>query len=157
MVNNGENILVEFDYQNISVIDPNKVIDEEGRPKERLIDHENLVFYANLECSVLPRTKLALGVSLNESVKTISVGKINFLNPGFKKFLDNGWSDELTGKGSLEGKGVNQPTQTAVKNTNKSDDYYITQNLSSNGNPLMPFVGHIPDILEQLYRLLLKY
>jgi hypothetical protein len=33
MVNNGENILVEFDYQNISVIDPNKVIDEEGRPK----------------------------------------------------------------------------------------------------------------------------
>ena len=89
MVNNGENILVEFDYQNISVIDPNKVIDEEGRPKERLIDHENLVFYANLECSVLPRTKLALGVSLNESVKTISVGKINFLNPGFKKFLDN--------------------------------------------------------------------
>ena len=80
MVNNGENILVEFDYQNISVIDPNKIIDEEGRPKERLIDHENLVFYANLECSVLPRTKLALGVSLNESVKTISVGKINFLN-----------------------------------------------------------------------------
>ena len=64
MVGKSENILVEFDYNNITIIDPNKVIDEQGKPKERLIDHENLVFYANLECSVLPRTKLALGVSL---------------------------------------------------------------------------------------------
>ena len=117
MVNNGENILVEFDYQNISVIDPNKVIDEEGRPKERLIDHENLVFYANLECSVLPRTKLALGVPLSESVRTISVGKINFLNPGNKTFMDNRYTDEITGKGSLQGQGVNQPKLNSVANT----------------------------------------
>ncbi len=135
MVNNGENILVEFDYQNISVIDPNKVIDEEGRPKERLIDHENLVFYANLECSVLPRTKLALGVSLTESVKTISVGKINFLNPGFKKFLDNNWSDELTGKNTLTGQGVNQPRQSVSSNPDKPDDFYFSQSLVSNGVP----------------------
>ena len=135
MVNNGENILVEFDYQNISVIDPNKIIDEEGRPKERLIDHENLVFYANLECSVLPRTKLALGVSLNESVKTISVGKINFLNPGFKKFLDNGWSDEITGKNTLTGKGVNQPKKSVSVNPDNSADFYYSQSLISNGVP----------------------
>ena len=80
MVNNGENILVEFDYQNISVIDPNKIIDSTGKAKERLINQEDLVYYANLECSVLPRTKLALGVPLEDSVRTISVGKINFLN-----------------------------------------------------------------------------
>ena len=135
MVNNGENILVEFDYQNISVIDPNKVIDEQGKPKERLIDHENLVFYANLECSVLPRTKLALGVSLNESVKTISVGKINFLNPGFKKFIDNGWTDELTGKNTLEGKGVNQQKISVTQNPNNSNDYYYSQSTISNGTP----------------------
>ena len=135
MVNNGENILVEFDYQNISVIDPNKVIDEQGKPKERLIDHENLVFYANLECSVLPRTKLALGVSLNESVKTISVGKINFLNPGFKKFIDNGWTDELTGKNTLEGNGVNQQRKSISKNPDKSNEYYYSQSTISNGTP----------------------
>jgi hypothetical protein len=135
MVNNGENILVEFDYQNISVIDPNKVIDEEGRPKERLIDHENLVFYANLECTVLPRTKLALGVPLNESVKTISVGRINFLNPGFKKFLDNGWSDELTGKNTLKGEGVNQPRKSVSVSPDKPDDFYFSQSLVSNGVP----------------------
>ena len=88
MVDNGENILVESDYQNISVIDPNKIIDENGNAKERLINQENLVFYANLECSVLQRTKLALGVPLEDSVRTISVGKINFLNPGGNKFLN---------------------------------------------------------------------
>jgi len=70
MVNNSENILVEFDYQNISVIDPNKVIAEDGTVKERLINQEDLVFYANLECSVTPRTKLALGVPQNNQIQT---------------------------------------------------------------------------------------
>lgn len=135
MVDNQENILVELDYDNISLIDPNKVIDLEGNVSDRLVKQEDLVMYANLECNVLPRTKLAVGSSMNDSQRTISVGKINFLNPGNKTFFDTAWSDELTGKDTLQGKGVNQPTQTAVKNTNKSDDYYITQNLSSNGNP----------------------
>jgi hypothetical protein len=133
MEDNSENILVEFDYQNISVIDPNKVIDADGKIKDRLIRHEDLVMYANLECAVLPRTKLAVGVPANEAVRTISVGKINFLNPGFKQFLDSNWSDELTGKGAIEGKGVNQPRITVTQNPNLSDDYYINQTLYSNG------------------------
>ena len=135
MVDSQENILVELDYDNISLIDPNKVIDLEGNVKDRLVKQEDLVMYANLECNVLPRTKLAVGTSMNDSQRTISVGKINFLNPGNKTFLDTAWSDELTGKGTLEGKGVNQPKQTSVQNPNKSDDYYITQNLYSNGTP----------------------
>jgi hypothetical protein len=135
MVDNQENILVELDYDNISLIDPNKVIDEEGNVKDRLVRQEDLVMYANLECNVLPRTKLAVGTAMNDSQRTISVGKINFLNPGDKTFLNTAWADELTGKDTLEGKGVNQPKQTAVKNPNKSDDYYITQNLNSNGTP----------------------
>ena len=57
MVDKPENILVDFDYNNIIVVDPNKVVDEEGRAKERLIRMENLVYYANLECKVVPRTK----------------------------------------------------------------------------------------------------
>ena len=135
MADNGENILVEFDYDNITLIDPNKLVDEQGNVKDRLVKQEDLVYYANLECNVLPRTKLAVGTAMNDSQRTISVGKINFLNPGFRTFLDDNWADELTGKDTLQGKGVNQPNQTAVKNPNKSDDYYITQNLLSNGTP----------------------
>ena len=135
MVNNSENILVEFDYQNISVIDPNKVITTDGQVKERLINHEDLVYYANLECTVTPRTKLAIGVPQDQSIQTVSVGKINFLNPGFKKFLDTNWSDELTGKGTLQGKGVNQPKITVTNNPDVSGDYYISQALMSNGTP----------------------
>ena len=135
MVDNSENILVEFDYQNISVIDPNKVIDQDGNVKERLIKQENLVMYANLECSVLPRTKLAVGVPQSEAIKTISVGKINFLNPGFKEFLDTGWSDEITGKDTIKGMGVNQPAINITKNPDLSDDFYISQVLKSNGEP----------------------
>ena len=48
MVDKNENVLVEFDYQNIVLVDPNKVIDSEGNVKERLLKHENLVYYANL-------------------------------------------------------------------------------------------------------------
>jgi hypothetical protein len=135
MVDNGENILVEFDYDNISLIDPNKVIDQDGKVKDRLVKQENLVMYANLECSVVPRTKLAIGAPLNDNVRTISVGKINFLNPGFKTFMNNNWTDEITGKGAIKGEGVNQPKLNAVKSPKKSDDYYISQSLSSNGTP----------------------
>ena len=135
MADKGENILVEFDYDNITLIDPNKIIDNEGNVSDRLVKHENLVFYANLECNVLPRTKLALGSALNDSVRTVSVGKINFLNPGNKSFLDNRYTDEITGKGSVQGQGVNQPKLTAVQNPNKSDDFYLTQNTYSNGTP----------------------
>lgn len=135
MVGKQENILVELDYDNINLIDPNKVIDEEGNVSDRLVKQEDLVMYANLECNVLPRTKLAVGSAMNDSQRTISVGKINFLNPGHKTFLGTAWSDELTGKDTLTGKGVNQPNLTAVKNPNKSDDYYIKQNLYSNGTP----------------------
>jgi hypothetical protein len=52
MVDKQENILVEFDYNNIIVIDPNKIIDENGNAKPRLVQHENLVMYANLECNL---------------------------------------------------------------------------------------------------------
>jgi hypothetical protein len=135
MVDNGENILVELDYDNISIIDPNKVIDSEGKPQERFVKQENLVYYANLECNVLPRTKLALGTALNDSIRTVSVAKINFLSPGNKTFLDNAYTDEITGKGTIKGEGVNQPKLNAVSNPNKPNDYYITQSLYSNGNP----------------------
>jgi hypothetical protein len=135
MVDKQENILVEFDYNNIIIIDPNKIIDENGKAKQRLVQHENLVMYANLECDVLPRTKLAVGVAPNDAIETISVARINFLKPGGKTFLDTSWTDEITGKGTVTGEGVNQPKQTSIKNPNKDNDFYIRQTIQSGGKP----------------------
>lgn len=133
MVDKTENILVEFDYNNITIIDPNKVIDENGKAKERLVRQEDLVMYANLECKVLPRTKLAVGSANNDAIQTISIASINFLKPGGKEFLDNSWTDELTGKDTIKGEGVNQPNLKSVKNPNRDNDFYIRQTISSNG------------------------
>ena len=135
MVDKSENILVEFDYNNITIIDPNKVVDKDNKVKERYVNQEDLVMYANLECNILPRTKLAIGTANNDAIRTVSIAKINFLNPGNKGKLDNSYTDELTGKGTLQGKGVNQNKLNSVQNPNNSDDYYITQTMMSEGKP----------------------
>lgn len=137
MVDNNENIFVEFDYNNITLVDPNKVVDSEGKIKDRLVNHENLVMYANLECNLLPRTKLALGVSNDDRNQTITVGSINFLKQGDKTKLDNSYTDELTGKGSLKGQGVNQVKQkfnlTPNETAKNDESYYVRQTLLSDG------------------------
>jgi hypothetical protein len=133
MVDNSENILVEFDYNNITIIDPNKVIDADGKVKERYVHQEDLVMYANLECKVLPRTKLAIGAANNNNINTISIASINFIKPNDKTTLDNSYTDELTGKDTLVGKGVNQIKQTAIRKDDKSKDFYIRQSVLSNG------------------------
>jgi hypothetical protein len=130
----NENILVDFDYQNIIIIDPNKIIDNDGNVKERAVKHENLVMYANLECKVLPRTKLIIGTTPDTTdLQNLSIASINFLNPGNKKFLDNSYTDQITGKGALQGQGVNQPNQTAVKNPKNSNEFYLNQTFLSEG------------------------
>jgi len=135
MVGKTENILVEFDYNNITIIDPNKVVDSDNKVKDRYVKQEDLVMYANLECSVLPRTKLALGTANNDSIRTISIAKINFLKPGDKPYLDNSYTDEITGKGAIRGEGVNQPKFNSVVNPNNSDDFYLKQTINSGGKP----------------------
>ncbi len=134
MVDKSENILVEFDYNNISIIDPNKVIDSDGKVQERYVKQENLVMYANLECKALPRTKLALGVANNDQVQTVSIASINFLKPGDKTFLDNSYTDELTGKDSIIGKAVNQPNLESIPQApKKGEDWFIRQTINSGG------------------------
>ena len=63
MVDNDDNVYVELDYDNIVLVDPNKVISSDGVVSERLVKHENLVMYANLEASLIPRTRLNLSIS----------------------------------------------------------------------------------------------
>ena len=122
---NSGNILVDFDYNNIIVVDPNKTIDSFGKISERLIDHENLVMYANLEAEVVPRTKLSVGGSPEDRIRTISVAKINFLKPTKNTYLGTGYYDELTGQNSTKYEAVNQPKQTTANPGNGEKSYKI--------------------------------
>lgn len=113
---NRQKIYVETDYQNIVVVDPNKVVDNDDNVHERLINHEELVKYVNLEAKVIPRTKLVVGDNFDDSVQNIRIGtmssddqrKINFMFPEGKDGYDTSWTDELTGLDALQGKGLNQ-------------------------------------------------
>ena len=108
MVGNNENIYVDFDCDNITLIDPNKVVDSQGKVKERYVKQENLVMYANLECQLIPRTKLIIGATGQNQGEVISVASVNFLKPGGKEKMDNAYTDEITGKESVQGRATNQ-------------------------------------------------
>ena len=121
---NSGRIYVEFDYNNLIVVDPNKTEDSLGNIKERLIDHENLVMYANLEADVLPRTKLAVGISPEDSgINTVSVAKMNFLKPSKNNYLGTGYYDELTGQNSTKFDGSNQPAELGQQSSAGSKPY----------------------------------
>ncbi len=136
-INTGDNILVEFAENNILLVDPNKVF-EKGRPQERLVNHENLSIYANLQARVIPRSKLISGVGLNsdtpESFVDVFEGEINFLKPSGKDYFTTDWTDTQTGKGfRTPGGPLNQKTfvnsidangnsLTREKITNKTDN-----------------------------------
>ena len=114
----NENIFVEFDYQNIIVVDPNKTVDLDGKAKERLINHEDLVMYANLECSLIPRTKLVLGQGQNE-VQTLPLAKINFLKPGGNERLNNEYTELFTATAKTEDEnGVVETSLLGITNIN---------------------------------------
>ena len=128
------NILVEFDYNNIIVVDPNKTIDAFGNIRERLVDHESLVMYANLEAEVIPRTKLAVGITPsnnNDNIRTVSVASMNFLRPTEGTALTTGYYDELTGKNAKNMLGQNQIKQELIEP--KGDTPYQKTYIASPG------------------------
>ena len=129
---NSGNILVEFDYNNIIVVDPNKTIDAQGNIQERLVDHENLVMFVNLEAEVLPRTKLAVGGSPQNEARTVSISKINFLAPNKDQYLTTSYYDELTGRNTTQGNGANQKTEV-LQNAPNNKQAYVKAGVISNG------------------------
>jgi hypothetical protein len=128
---NSGNILVEFDYNNIILVDPNKTIDSKGKVSERLVDHENLVMYANLEAELLPRTKLAVGTTSSD-IEIVSIAKINFLKPNKGDSFTTQYYDEITGKDSVVGKGINQ-TNVEYVPPSKGEKSYEKRTITSNG------------------------
>lgn len=106
------NIYVDFDVQNFIVVDPNKIVDNQGKIKERSVAQENLVMYANLETKLLPRTKLAVGQTIQDQISTVSIAEINFMKPGGQKYLTNDYTNEITGLGVLN-KGSNNKSSAS--------------------------------------------
>jgi hypothetical protein len=149
MAGNFDNktVFVETDYNNIILIDPNKLsvrktINNPDGYEDRLVDHEDLVMYANLETKIIPRTKLANGQSfdiINTTIASFANGDenldLNFLKPKNKTAFDSSWTDELTGKDTRKGKGVNQKIEYSVTQNgkpqirNRIDKYEDTQTL----------------------------
>ena len=114
------NIYVDFDVQNLIIVDPNKLQDNDGKIRERLVDQENLVMYANLETKLLPRTKLAVGTSPQDAIETINIAEINFLKPAGQKYLTNEYTNEMTGEGIFNKGGNNQSSASFnPQNSNK--------------------------------------
>ena len=121
---NQKSIYIETDYDNIILIDPNKIVVDRV-VKDRLVNHEELVFYANLETRTVPRTKLAVGLDLESEIVNTTIaslnGKngssdINFLQPKGKTAYDTSWTNQLTGSGARDGSGANQIRETEIEN-----------------------------------------
>lgn len=119
----NKKIFIETEYNNIIVVNPNEITDNLGRRQPRLVDHENLVYYANLETFIIPRTKFTIGQSFTDvqstPIATLFQGdedlKINFLKPKGKRAFDSSWTDQLTGKNSTNFEGINQNTERVVE------------------------------------------
>ena len=69
-------IFVETEYDNIVLVNPNEIYDPQGNPAPRLVDHEDLVYYANLETFIVPRTKLAIGDDFDNPVNNTSIASL---------------------------------------------------------------------------------
>jgi len=118
-----ENILVEFAEQNVVLVDPNKILDGNGEPQERLVKHENLTMYVNLQARVVPRSKVISGAGVEtEALVDIFEGDINFMKPGGKDYLTSDWTDTMTGGGDENGP-FNQKVNTATRDPLTGKDY----------------------------------
>ena len=82
---------------NLVVVDPNKVMGSNGKIVDRLVNHEDLVMYANLTAKIYPRSKIIAGAAAGDEIKVdLFDGELNFLKPGGKKNLDSDWTEGFT-------------------------------------------------------------
>ena len=94
---NTGNIYTNAVGNNLVVVDPNKVV-VNGQIKDRLVDHEDMVMYANLTATIYPRSKVISG-SQNQGdriVVDIFDGELNFLKPKNTDFLNSDWTQAFT-------------------------------------------------------------
>ena len=88
----SEVIYLENEFDNIALINPNKVLNADGFPEDRNIKQEDLVIYANLECNLQPRSRLLSGNDV-QSLETIAIATVNFLKPNGQDYLSTRWTE----------------------------------------------------------------
>ena len=95
---NSGDILTYQVGNNVMIVDPNFVIDPAtSRVAERLVNHEDLVMYANLTAKISPRSKVIVGQGNDSEVDVeIFKGTLNFLKPEGKDSMDSEWTDAFT-------------------------------------------------------------
>ena len=94
---NTGNIYTNAVGNNLVVVDPNKIV-VDGVIKDRLVDHEDMVMYANLVATIYPRSKVISG-SQNQGDRIlvdIFDGELNFLKPKNSDFLNSDWTEAFT-------------------------------------------------------------
>jgi hypothetical protein len=96
-ISQNENILVVVDQQNVVHVDPNTVLDQDGQLQSRLVDHENLVMYVNLEADLVPRSVL-YSESEKSTLTSLASGTFNMMrNQGdkdeFQNNFDTNWTE----------------------------------------------------------------
>ena len=95
-LNQNENILVVVDQQNIVHVDPNTIIDQNGQLQSRLVDHENLVMYVNLEADLVPRS-IFYSDSEKNTLTSLASGTFNMMrNQGDKNEFENNFDTNWT-------------------------------------------------------------
>ena len=94
---NSGNILTTQIGGNVVLIDPNKIVTPDGQVKDRLVEQEDFVMYANLTAKIFPRSKLLVGAAAGDEIKVeIAGGDLNFLKPEGKSSLDSDWTEAFT-------------------------------------------------------------
>lgn len=111
---NSENILVKVNQNNLVYIDPNSVVSD-GIIEPRSTNHENLVYYINLEADLVPRTTLNSNNAGGGQLTSISKGTLNLLQNKDGEYLDTKWTDVYTEQPTKdpEKEGVYEPNHDA--------------------------------------------
>lgn len=92
---NSENILVKVNQNNLVYIDPNSV-ESNGVIEPRGTNHENLVYYINLEADLVPRTTLNSNNAGGGNLTSIAKGTLNLLQNKDGEYLDTRWTELYT-------------------------------------------------------------
>jgi hypothetical protein len=88
----SNNIFVEKNFDNIFIVNPNRILNQYGNPEDRYVKHEELIYYVNLECDLKPRSRLIDGDDKGTTLTQIAIGKVNFLKPNDQDYLTTNWT-----------------------------------------------------------------
>ena len=107
---NSGNILTTQIGGNVVSIDPNKIVGSDGVVKDRLVNQEDFVMYANLTAKIFPRSKLLVGAAAGDEISVeIADGELNFLKPKGQNAFNSDWTEAFTNPD------VNQKIKTTTK------------------------------------------